>query len=258
MVSIITVNYKSKRFLPKLLDSIQKFVKDEYEYIIVDNDSGDNLDEIEKKYEGVSVIYSNKNAGFGAGINIGAKQAQGEFLYFLNPDTYLLSDTVRIQKNLLESDSKIAIVGGCMVQQDGSLQKFQYGNEPHLKDLFTRSEKKQQDTPPPTASQEVDWVSGGAMMVRREDFLNIGGFDERFFMYYEDIDISKRMKQSGRLVYWTPDAKLTHIEGGSETVYKKTKERYYASQRKYFAKHVGLAWSFALWGIHQVLLTQYR
>lgn len=258
MISIITVNYKTKRYLPKLLESLQEYVHEEFEYIIVDNDSGDNLDELADAYDFVKVIYNNQNTGFGSGINRGAKEARGEYLYFLNPDTYLLSDTLKLQKSVLEKFSYSAIVGGCMTKNDGSIQSYQYGSEPSLPDVFFMNKKKEQSQKTNDKLQEVDWVSGGAMMVRKDAFQRVGGFDERFFMYFEDIDLCKRFRQQGYKIFWTPDAKLYHVEGGAEKVYKNTKKRYYASQRKYYAKHIGSIWSLLLWPLHQILLTRYE
>lgn len=258
MVSIITVNYKTQKYLSKLLDSIQENVKQDIEHIIVDNNSGDNLDELATKYPFVKVIYNQHNSGFGGGINLGAKEAKGEYLYFLNPDTYLLSDVVKTQKEILDANPKSAMVGGNMTKSDGTSQDYQYGSEPTLIDTFLMSKKHEQLQMTNDKVQQVDWVSGGAMMMKAKVFEEVKGFDERFFMYFEDIDISKRIQQAGYEIYWTPDAKLFHVEGGAEAVYKKTKKRYYQSQRKYFAKHTGAFASWLLWPLHQLLLTRYK
>jgi GT2 family glycosyltransferase len=258
MISIITVNYKTLKYLPKLLDSIQEYVQEDFEYIIVDNNSGDNLDELASRYDFIKIIYSEKNTGFGSGINRGVQDAKGEYLYFLNPDTYLLSDILKIQKNVLESYPKAGMVGGCMTKNDGTVQAFQYGSEQSLLDVFFMTKKKEQSQKANDTVHEVDWVSGGAMMVKKDAFQAVGGFDERFFMYFEDIDLSKRLREAGYKVYWTPDAKLYHAEGGAEKVYKNTKKRYYASQRKYYTKHVGKIWSWILWPFHQLLLMRYE
>lgn len=258
MISIITVNYKTKKYLPRLLDSLKEYAKQDFEHIIVDNNSGDNLDDIEKQYDFVKVIYSEQNSGFGSGINRGVQEAQGEYLYFLNPDTYLLSDTLGKQKKVLDKYPDSAIVGGCMMKKDGSVQAYQYGSEPSLTDVFFMNKKKEQSQKTSDTLLEVDWVSGGAMMVQKDLFQKIGGFDERFFMYFEDIDLSKRLRQEGFKIYWTPEAKLYHVEGGAEKVYKNTKKRYYTSQRKYYSKYAGSVWSWILWPLHQLLLTRYE
>lgn len=256
MISIVTVNYKTKNYLKKLIESVQTHISEPFEYIIVDNDSGDNLDEFESQYEFVKVVYNPNNAGFGSGINVGASHAKGAYIYFLNPDTHLLSDIISLQKNVFDQHDNVGLVGGCLSKSDGSVQAYQYGEEPSLRDIFTAKKKRQSHDN--TRVQQVDWVSGGAMMVSKEAFDKVGGFDERFFMYFEDIDLCKRLREAGYRVYWTPEAKLFHAEGGAEAVYRKTKERYYASQRKFYAKYNGVIWRYILWPFHQVLLRKYN
>ena len=258
MISIITVNYKTKKYLPALLESVQEYVTGDFEHIIVDNNSGDDLNDLEAKYPFVKVIYHDKNSGFGSGVNRGASVAQGEYLYFLNPDTQLLSDTPSIQKAVLESNPKAGVVGGCMTKSGGVIQAYQYGGEPTLLDVFLMNKKKEQSKKTHDQIQKVEWISGGAMMIQSKLFQEIGGFDERFFMYFEDIDLCKQVRKRGKEIYWTPEAKLYHVEGGAEKVFKKTKKRYYQSQRKYFSKHSGAFAAWLLWPLHQVLLTRYK
>jgi GT2 family glycosyltransferase len=206
-VSIIIVNYNGIDVLPDCLNSIETFITTpNYEIILVDNASSDGSPElVAEKYPYIHLIKQSENRGFGAGNNAGAKVASGEFLFLLNTDTILKSKILPHLVELMYANPKIGIIGPKLLNPDGSLQisvspalgiKGEYQarrlhqsshNTSHLNLL----EQKFQEM------QEVDIVVGAAFFIRSSLFHALGGFDENFFMYFEESDLCKRAQNQG-------------------------------------------------------------
>ncbi len=216
-ISIIIVNYKSKEKLRNCLASIEQSDLDgiNYEVIVVENASGDDLSDLKKNFE---LIESKVNLGMGAGNNLGIKKAKGEFLLILNPDTVLKRDAIKRLFDYSEKNKEAAIVGPKLLNLDNSLQfscaYFPRPWTPIFRRTFLSSFFKRHldwflmknfshDT-----IREVDWLMGSCLMIRREGF---AGFDERFFMYFEDIDICRQAWKSGKKVVYNPSAEVFHL-----------------------------------------------
>lgn len=239
-LSISIVNFKSKDFIEKCLVSVFEKIKSiDFEIIIVNNDESEDLAEIQEKFPEIKIVDHKINVGFGAGHNLGAKEAQGEILFILNPDTEILDDmspAVRLFDN-----EKIGVVGPCLITEDGKVQKWSVGVETSIGDILKNnlgipeSGKlwKSQKT------KEAGWVSGAALFIRKNLFDELGGFDKNFFMYYEDEDLCKRVREAGKKVIYFPAVKVRHW--GSKSVQgKKTQKKYfYEAQEYYFKKHLG-------------------
>jgi GT2 family glycosyltransferase len=249
-VSFIIVAYKSKKFLTGCVNSIIKHTSCEYEIVIVENNSGENLDEIQNlSTTKVKIIYSDKNAGFGSGVNLGATKATGDWLCIINPDTKIQGDI-----HILSTIGKnTGIIGLALVNQENKIQAYQYGDFPTPHSIVSNKAKKSWQNPI-EKTIATDWVSGGSLCIETNLFRELGGFDERFFMYYEDIDLCRRAKQIDRDIEWTQQITIWHQEGGSESNIKRTKERYYTAQRKYIAKWYSDYWNLLLMPIHLGLL----
>jgi GT2 family glycosyltransferase len=172
---------------------------------------------MKKEFPFVRVIESDKNLGFSKGINLGAKHAKGEFLLFLNSDCQFLQTNLAHMVSFLNNHSDIGIVGGKMVNTDGSLQRS-YSNFYGIKDiavmLFGR-EKIELLMQKSDSECETDWVSGGFMLVRADVFNRIKGFDERIFMYTEDMELCFRVKKAGYKIYFFPETTVQHEGQGS-------------------------------------------
>ena len=249
-VSFIIVSYKSLKFLTDCVNSIIQHTSGEYEIVIVDNNSGENLDEIQNlSTEKITIIYSNKNAGFGSGVNLGATQATGDWLCIINPDTRLQGDI----HTLSTIDKNTKLIGLALVNQKNQTQAYQYGDFPTPKSLIQNTAKKSWQKPTQDVIS-VDWVSGGSLCIETSVFRELGGFDERFFMYYEDIDLCRRVRQAGHNIEWTQQITIWHYEGGSESNIINTKKRYYKAQRQYLAKWYGRFWAILLYPLHTGLL----
>jgi GT2 family glycosyltransferase len=239
--SIIIVNYKSGHYLEKCLTSIFRQIKNkDFEIIVVNNDNGVNLSVLTRNFPSVKIIEVGKNIGFGEAANLGAKNSRGKWLWFLNPDTELLSDYSKILSSY-QKDEAVGIIGPGLVDEKNKFQKWIAGSDATVFDLignnlgFPRSRKVWESQEP----QETAWVSGAAMAVKRNLFEKLGGFDGKMFMYFEDIDICKRARTAGKKVVYFPKEKIRHFGSGSSESKKEQKKHYYESQNYYFQKHYG-------------------
>lgn len=217
-VSIIIVTYNNQDAIKPLLDSL-KSVHKIAEVIVVDNNSADQTVEELKKYLEVAVIESDTNLGFGRGCNLGAKKAAGEFLFFLNPDTVLRKNSLETLVTYLEDHKEVGIVAPKVMLSSGgiqptithlpglinAIQEFIFGQ----KNAYLRYSL---DVEQPT---EVDAVYGAAILLRRQVYEKLDGFDEKFFMYYEDIDLCRRIHRLNLKIIYIPSAIVTHELGAS-------------------------------------------
>jgi len=210
-VSIIVVNYNSGTKLSRCLKSVnQTKLVAETEVIVVDNASTDgSADIVDKKFPGITLIRNHKNLGYGAGNNIGAAHAKGKYLAFLNPDTVIQSDWLISLVATLESNTRIGLVTSkiLMINQPGMINAC--GNDVHISGLtlcrgFGKSNKDLNQL------EEVCAVSGAAFLIRSNLYNMLGGFDEDFFLYMEDTDISIRSRLLGYKCYFVPDSVVYH------------------------------------------------
>ena len=238
--SIIIVNYNTKNLLKNCLDSIfNNFNKDDFEVIVVDNNSNDKSIEMLKRYgDIIKVVENQKNFGFGKANNIGTKVAQGEYLFFLNSDTIIHSNILSKINSEFESDNSVGIVSPKLILNNGKQQEHAYGKFPNLLNIIVAKFKKQKFSN--HKNFEVDWVSGAALIVRKNIFKEVKGFDNKFFMYFEDIDLCKKVKRLNYKIVVLNKVKILHLGGKS---IKKTgirKRYYHHSQNYYFKKNFGI------------------
>ena len=253
LVSIILVNYNGANFLYNCLRSIEKFVNIyDYEVIVVDNFStDDSIRIIKDDFPFFKLICSKDNLGFGKANNLAVKYAQGKYLLFLNTDTVLIEDTPKILSDYLTQNNDVGVVGARITFKDGSYQ-LSCGNLPNLLIEFTYKVRALLDNrwhhifskvydKMYSKVQEVGWVTGACIMMHRDVFEELDGFDESFFMYFEDVDICKRVHEVGFKVIYYPKTSLIHLLGGSgHSVNKKVNIYYRDSQLYYYQKHLGI------------------
>ena len=227
-LSIVTINFKKPQLTLSCIASVYKqyqkqFERHEFEMFIVDNASGDDSVEIMKKgvekgkYNNVFLLPSKKNTGFGGGCNFGAVKAKGEYILFLNNDIQVLDTGFIGMTEFLDSRPHVGIVGGRMENENRTLQasagKFYTFFNAIL--MIFGLQRVGLLYSSPTKIQKTDWVSGGCMMVRRNLFEKLEGFDENIFMYVEDVEICYRAKKLGYLTYFYPHSTTIHIGQGS-------------------------------------------
>lgn len=240
-ISIIIINYQSERYLENNLVSVygKIFPEVRCEIIIINNDRKENLELIKNRFPEIKIAGRGRNIGFGAAGNLGAKAAQGRFLFFLNPDCEIVSQNILEIINEFDKDKNIGIMGSQLVRKNGKAQKWICGKEMSLSNLirnnlgFSRSRKIWESR----KKIKTDWVAGTAMIIRKIFFEELGGFDEKFFMYFEDMDLCRRIRKAGKKVIYFPNFKVKHLEGGSFAGKKFQKSLYYDSQEYFFKKH---------------------
>jgi GT2 family glycosyltransferase len=247
--SIIIINYKTLKLTENCLDSLlklseeNKISRDNLEIIVVDNASGDgSAENLKEKYsEKIKLIANHHNLGFAAANNQGAALAKGEYLLFLNSDTVLTEDIFSPSYKIFQEIADIGILSARLVNTEGIYQKAAYGRFPTLWSLITQSTKKEPQVEQQSNITKTDWLSGCALMIRKNIFQLLNGWDERFFLYYEDIDLCHRAATAGYASAIINNIKLIHLGGQSLNLNLKKRRYYYHSQDYYFRKHYGLA-----------------
>ena len=236
--SIIIVSYNTKMLLGDCLWSIFGKLSGDFEVIVVDNASNDGSQEMLKKdFAGsVKLIESKKNLGFGPANNLAAKQAQGEFLFFLNSDTILKQDILPGLADFLADNKDIGVVTPKLLLTDGREQLYAYGRFPTILNSIIKSAGLVSHN---NSWFTVDWVSGAALIIRRDLFERIGGFDEKYFMYFEDIDLCRAVYNLGFKAAVLPTVSLIHLGGKSLRQFGQRKAFYYQSQNYFYLKHYG-------------------
>lgn len=232
MLSIIIVNYRSEHYLEKCLASIYRESNpQQLEIIIVNNDQQVDLQAMQQKYPAIKLIMQEKNIGFGCACNVGAKEARGELLLFLNPDTQFLDDYAGRIADAFKTDAQIGIVGPRLITDEGETQWWCAGKEISLWQILKNNlglieNKKIWESKVPVFT---DWVSGAALTSRRKLFESIGGFDENFFMYFEDEDLCWSARKRGPKVLYDPTLSILHSGGKSCESKIKQKTQFFKS-----------------------------
>jgi GT2 family glycosyltransferase len=218
-VSIIILSYNTEKLLKDCLTSLfSRIDKTSFEVIVVDNaSSDDSVAMVKKDFPKVAIVENDTNLGFAKGCNIGVKEAQGEYLLFLNSDTKLTDDPLPAMLSVFDQHKKVGVVGGLLKNTDGTYQRS-FGEFYTLKNVFVLlfgGEKQELKRFSPDTTKQVDWVSGGFLLVKKEVFEQVGGYNEAYFMYIEDMDLCFSVKKRGYEVWFTPDAVVGHVGQGS-------------------------------------------
>lgn len=260
MLSIIILNYNQKNLLKVCLRGILKVKpKLEYEIIIVDNNSKKSDQEEIKKLvslaaDKIKIIVNQKNLGFAAGCNLGIKKAKGDYLLILNPDIAVLGGSIEKMVNWMKSNKNIGIIGPKLLNPDRSVQKSCYHypswDVPILRrtilgklkwakkkiDEYIMADFNHQEI------KSVDWILGAALLLRKEMLKKVGLFDQRFFLYFEDVDLCRRANLAGWQVVYYPLAEMFHYHQrdsarpGIFSLFSRFTRIHIASAIKYFLK----------------------
>jgi GT2 family glycosyltransferase len=229
-LSVIIVSFKGWDRLLKCLESLGKFTGDHFssEVIIVDNNSAEErIYEIEKSFPAFRFVHNKVNGGFSNGCNLGARYATGEFLLFLNPDTVATEEETEKLLLAAKRNHDYYIVSCRQVNEKGHETRVT-GEFPGILNMtgiqrsLGRLIKKGRSDKNIKEIQFPDWVSGSVIMIRKEIFRKIRGFDEDFWMYYEDVDICRRISNAGGKVAYFSNITIEHNHGGSSRIDKKT------------------------------------
>lgn len=224
-LSIIVLNFKTKRLLRECLRSI-RFANPQlrYEVIVVDNASGDGTGEmVRAEFPEHVLVESPENKGYAGGNNLGLAAAKGRYVMIMNPDIFVKDGVLEQLVWYLDAHPEVGMVGPKLLSGDGSAQESHYRfhtmDVPVLRrtalgrtgwgsrkiDRFLMKDAQ------PTAPTEVDWLLGGAFVARREAVAEVGLLDERFFLYFDDVDWCRRFWEKGWKVVYLPDLALIHL-----------------------------------------------
>ena len=233
--SIIIINYNTRVLIKQCLQSVFEKTQDiDFEVIVVDNASHDGLQEmLKKEFPQVKLIESSENLGFGKANNLGAKHASGKYLFLLNPDTILLNNAVKILFDFMEKNPNCGICGGNLYDENiNPVHSFGQllGIGKELRAFFSLPAILAFNVT--EEAQKVGYITGADLMINRGLFNNIGCFDEDFFMYYEDAELTYRVKRAGFDVYSVPQSKIMHLEGKSSN--NKQKKQWDLTSRKLY------------------------
>lgn len=246
-VSIIIVNYNTRNLLENCINSIKTYtIELNYEIIVVDNASSDGSEEMVKKnFPEIKFVQSGANIGFGRANNLGISLAEGNNLFFLNSDTLLINNAVKILSDFVDKNTNIGVCGGNLfdinlkpansfnrimpgiwLELDGILSSFPskliFGKNRSFN--FTEN------------VIDVAYIIGADMMINKKVLSNIGLFDDNFFLYFEETELTNRIKKAGYKICNVPFAKIIHLEGASlDNNYAKI-EFYNSSRKLYYSK----------------------
>jgi N-acetylglucosaminyl-diphospho-decaprenol L-rhamnosyltransferase len=265
-VAIVIVNYNAGQCLERCLASLERRRGDvEADVLVIDNGSSDGSQVAAKGRPGVRLIENGENRFLSPAWNQGAAATSAAYLLFLNPDTEWWSGTVADLVRVAREHPDVGIVGPMVRNPDGTV--YASGRRfPSLLDAATHAllspisrnnpftRRYEMDGWDRSTEREVDWVSGCCMLIPRAAFDAVGGFDEGFLLYAEELDIATRLRGEGWRVLFTPEAEVLHEVGVSTPRARWVAVMHSNSVYRYYRKHRALGWRRATLPLAWVVL----
>ncbi len=229
--SIIIINYNTSQITLNCIQSIIKFTNnlEHGELIVLDNGStDDSVEKISKfKNKNIQLILSKDNLGFARGNNLGAKHAQGSYLFFLNSDTLLIKNDLQSNISYLHNHPTIGLLAPRLLNQDLSIQDSCFQDQSILNALkYLFGNKQAIGKYSPKQQIKVQYVVGAAMLISRNLFTDMGGWNEKYFMYFEDLDFCDKVRSFGKQIIYKPDWQVIHLHGQSGISSKQPSQSY--------------------------------
>lgn len=264
-LSVVVVLYNEYKLVKKTISSIYQNEINSMEVILVDN-TPDNkgYEALFKKFPKVKYFHNKINSGFAGGVNFGLEKAMGEYILILTPDMYILPQTIKKTISYIEKNKDVGLVGSRLYSSPGNQEMSANFSYPNLFTLLyyynmplyklIHSFNKEYNPNHFSASEHkkilnTKWINGQYMLARKKALKDIRGFDERFFLYFEDVDLCKRLVENGWKVAYLPVGGV--VQNGL-TNWKKTKitqslPPYMESLYKFFLKHYGRIYTIISW-----------
>lgn len=256
-MAVVIVNYQSYDELDACLKSVERGCA-RASVVVVDHESQPHAaDLLSRSFPHVQIIRNGSNDGFAVGVNTGVRAAAGaQFLLLLNPDCVLERDACCKLADWLEAHPDVAVAGPRIRNADGTVQPSARrfpdlttaiaGRSSWLTRILPDNPISRRNLPARdlavTGPVDVDWVSGACMLVRREAFDQVQGFDEGFFLYWEDADFCRRLQNAGWRTVYLPGAGATHVGGrSSRHAEDASLEAFHKSALRLYRKHAGPA-----------------
>lgn len=226
--SVVIVNYASWPLTLRCVESLRRTGFEDFEVVVVDNDARRPAEAPEDLPENTTLIRNERNLGFARAVNRGVAASSGELVVLVNPDSLVEEGFFERVSAFFDANQRAGVVGPRILDDDGELQLSArrevslvsglLGRTSLLTRLLPNSSFVKSQFPavtPAKSPARVDWVSGACMVVRRRVLDKIGPLDERFFMYFEDADLCRRVREAGYEVCYLPEVEVTHQAGGS-------------------------------------------
>ncbi|MCA9946337.1 MAG: glycosyltransferase family 2 protein [Anaerolineales bacterium] len=251
-LSIIIVSWNVRELLQNCLRSVFARKGLILQVVVVDSASTDGSAEmVAENFPQVELVACRENVGFPGGNNLGLERANGRFVLLLNPDTIVHGDALAKMVSYLEQKPKVGVVGPQLLNEDGSVQSSRR-RFPTLRTAFFESTWLQPYAPQAVLDDYyardiddeetavVEWVMGACLMTRQEVVAQVGGLDEAYFMYSEELDYCRRIHEAGWQVVYYPQAKVTHFSGkSSEQAVTQRHINFNRAKLRYFRKYHG-------------------
>lgn len=245
-LSVIIVNWKTRDLLRNCLHALYSSNPPQpCEVIVVDNGSADlSAGMVRRTFPDVHLIANAENLGYARANNQGIAVANGEYVVLLNSDALPRPGTLTALADLLDRHPEVGVVSPRLVLPDGTPQPFAFGRDPSPRYLLRRgwrrlAQGRALHNWAVSRPVRVDWVSGACLMTRRAVLDVAGGLDESFFMYFEDVDFCRRVRQAGWQVVYAPVADCVHLGGQSQKQNPAARDAYAQSLATFYRKHYG-------------------
>lgn len=244
-IGVVIVTWHSASTIEACLRSIPS----ELSVVVVDNGSSDDTIAVASQVRpDAHLLPQGENLGFGTACNLGATVLGERDILLLNPDAALEPGTLEALRDKLVASPETGVVGPAIYDATFALE-LSWGSDPTLWSEWRRARAHAKGMAERPAGGPVDWVTGGCCLIRREAWVAIGGFDPRFFLYFEDLDLCRRARAAGYQIAYLPEASARHTRGVSARQLGGLTERYYrASQLSYYRKYASFSERLGLRG----------
>lgn len=254
-LSVVILNYNVRYFLELCLKSVEKAISGlEAEIIVIDNNSSDDSCKmVEQFFKDVELVKNSENIGFSRANNQAVKLAKGEYVCILNPDTVVAEDTFEKLLDYAQSIDKLGSLGCQLIDGTGAFLPESKRNVPLIKiallKLIGNDKHYYANHLAEDEIGKIDVLVGALMLLKRDVYLEMGGFDEDYFMYGEDIDLSYRLLNKGYQNYYYGQTTVLHYKGESTLKDKKYARRFYGAMQLFYKKHFSgnLLFDTAVW-----------
>ncbi len=254
-VSVILVSYNTADLTIRAIECVHASMRScsfPVDVLVVDNASRDNtVANVKTKFPDVKIFESSTNLGFGAANNLAVAASVSDYVLLLNTDAFLQPESLTVLAQYMRVNPLVGVVGPTILNADGTVQTAAWNFPSPLQSFFEYSglgnlfpnvpiiggyrRWKHNDT------KSVPWLIGACILIRRQVFIDIGGFDSEFFMYAEETDVQKRIRNAGYDIHICAETKVVHMGGASGTLESESVRRYfYTSQDLYMRKHYGI------------------
>lgn len=219
-LSIVVVAYNAADLLRATLESVVRHTRAvSYEIIVIDSASTEDIAAVVDRIPGARLIRSARNQGFAAANNRGLRASAGRYVALLNPDVLLHDDALSALVRWLDDHPQAGGAGPQLVRPDGSPQPYSHGSFPSpwylLRRRLARLRGGYLHPWGGSAPVRAEWLAGTCLVARRSALQAVHGLDDRYFLYFEDVDLGRRLTRAGWPLWFVPDVRVTHIGGGS-------------------------------------------